>query len=114
MAQVRSKPVVSCQLSVVSERTTPSAPSTVNCQLSTGPRTLALGRRVLVVDDDPLQLKLLRIHLEHMGFEVATATGGAEALDQLQRMAPDAIVSDVLMPGLNGFQLCHSIRQDPA
>ena len=71
------------------------------------------GRHVLAVDDDPIQRKLLRIHLDQLGFRVTTAADGAEALDQARRVPPDAILSDVLMPHLDGFQLSLAVRQVP-
>ena len=70
-------------------------------------------RRVLVVDDDPVQRKLARAHLERTGFIVDTAADGLEALEAARRTPPDAILSDVLMPRLDGFKLCHALRQDP-
>ncbi|MBI4492398.1 MAG: response regulator [Chloroflexi bacterium] len=70
------------------------------------------GHRILVAHDDPIQLKLLRIHLEQVGFRVTTAGDGAEALEQARRSPPDAIVSDVLMPRLDGFRLCQAVRAD--
>jgi PAS domain S-box-containing protein len=71
------------------------------------------GRHVLAVDDDPVQLKLLQIHLAQMGFRVTTAQDGAGALEQARRSPPDAILSDVLMPRLDGFQLTLALRRDP-
>jgi CheY-like chemotaxis protein/signal transduction histidine kinase len=71
------------------------------------------GRRVLVVDDEPLQRKLLRVHLVGLGYEVAEAADGAAALDALRAAAPDAVLSDVLMPGMDGFDLCRAIRAEP-
>lgn len=71
------------------------------------------GRHVLVVDDDPIQLRLAREHLTRLGFEVTTASDGAQALARARQARPDAILSDVLMPGLDGFQLCMAVRQDP-
>jgi PAS domain S-box-containing protein len=72
------------------------------------------GRRLLIADDDPLQLKLASFRLGRLGFEIQTARDGAEALALLQRMRPDVIVSDVMMPELDGFGLAMAIRQDPA
>jgi PAS domain S-box-containing protein len=71
------------------------------------------GRHILAVDDDPVQLKLLKIHLDELGFRVTTGRDGVEALDQARALKPDVIVSDVLMPKLDGFRLCQAIRQDP-
>lgn len=71
------------------------------------------GRHILVVDDDPLQRKLLRIRLEQLGFVVSTAVDGEDALDSLRRSPAAAIVSDVLMPRLDGFKFSLAVRQDP-
>lgn len=70
------------------------------------------GQRILLVDDDPLQLKLTHVWLANSGFDVATATDGASALEAVRRHRPDAIVSDILMPGIDGFALCLAIRRD--
>jgi len=70
------------------------------------------GRRVLLADDDPVQRKLGRLQLELQGFRVQTAGDGLEALDLARGNAFDVIVSDVLMPRLDGFGLCLAIRQD--
>jgi PAS domain S-box-containing protein len=70
------------------------------------------GRRILIADDDPRQLKLLKIQLEQLGFVVTTAADGVEALAQAQACPPDALITDVLMPQLDGFQLCLAARRD--
>lgn len=79
----------------------------------TGQWTREQLRRVLVVHDDPLQQKLLRLYIEKLGYRVQVANDGAEALAMACRFPPDAIVSDVMMPGLDGFALCRAIRSDP-
>lgn len=71
------------------------------------------NRRVLVVDDNPMQAKLARLRLTAAGFEVATASDGVEALAMARAVRPHAVVTDVIMPRMDGFQLCHAIRQDP-
>ncbi|MFQ4137908.1 response regulator transcription factor [Nodosilinea sp. PGN35] len=69
---------------------------------------------VLIVDDDPvLQLALTR-RLEAQGFEVMSATSGQEALDLLGSKPVDVVVSDVMMPGMSGFEFCHHLRASPA
>lgn len=68
--------------------------------------------RVLVVYDDPVQLKLLKLQLDMVGYEVATAVDGFDAYDRARRFMPHAIVSDIMMPGLDGFGLCQIIRGD--
>ncbi len=73
---------------------------------------LGKARRVLVVDDDPVQLRLLTYQLEAAGFLVNVAGSGEVALRLAREMATDAVVSDVLMPGMDGFDLCLQIRRD--
>jgi two-component system, cell cycle sensor histidine kinase and response regulator CckA len=68
--------------------------------------------RVLLVDDEPAQLKLSRIRLEEAGYAVDTATNGDEAVQKMRRDLPDAIVSDVCMGELDGFALCRMLRED--
>jgi len=66
--------------------------------------------RVLIVDDDPRIVKFLKLRLEASGYDVLTATNGSEALEQLQAQAPDLLVLDVVMPGLDGFETIKEIR----
>jgi PAS domain S-box-containing protein len=75
---------------------------------------VAAGRCVLVVDDDLVQLKLARLHLEQLGFEVVAAGSTSEALRAARAQPPDIVLADVLMPDLDGFQLCFELRRDPA
>ncbi len=70
------------------------------------------GKRVILAEADPLQMKLLRVHIEKLGFRVSTAATGEEALKAARRHRPDAIVCDVLIPQLDGFRLCVRVRQD--
>src|SRR5205814_9495577 len=72
------------------------------------------GRRTLVVDDEPLNLKLAAFRLKRAGYEVEMASGGQEALDMARRRPPDAILSDVMMPSMDGFTFCREARRDPA
>jgi signal transduction histidine kinase len=70
--------------------------------------------RVLVVEDSPTQARLLRLILEGEGFTVDVAGDGQAALARLAEGPFDLVVSDVLMPGLTGFELCRMIKADPA
>lgn len=71
------------------------------------------GRRLLLADDDLVQLKLVRLQFEQAGFNVETARDGADAFAVAQRSVPDVIVTDVLMPHADGFELCQRLRHDP-
>ncbi len=71
------------------------------------------GRRILLVDDEPLQLELGRVRLEAAGFTVETAADGAQALEKASLTPPDAVLSDALMPHVDGFRLCAEIRRNP-
>lgn len=71
------------------------------------------NRRLVVADDDPIQLKLATFRLARLGFEVESVTDGASALAAIRRRLPDAVVSDVMMPELDGFGLAMALRQDP-
>ncbi len=77
------------------------------------PEQIGRGRRILIADDDSIQRKLLGHRLSQLGFQVTSAANGASALDEAQRNPPDAIMSDILMPQLDGFDLCLSIRRHP-
>ncbi|MFN2377504.1 MAG: ATP-binding protein [Candidatus Binatia bacterium] len=70
--------------------------------------------RILIVEDHASSRKLLRAQLEAEGIEVVETTDGLEALEALRTTAVDVVVSDILMPNLDGFRLCHEVRNDPA
>ena len=67
-------------------------------------------RHVLVVDDHPAVLDALRIVLEDAGYCVATASDGPQALETVSRCAPDVIITDLQMPEMPGWELCHHLR----
>jgi DNA-binding response OmpR family regulator len=70
--------------------------------------------QILVVDDEVGALTLIGIMLERGGFEVLKAQDGYTALDMLSHVTPALIILDVMMPGLNGIELCRLIREHPA
>jgi class 3 adenylate cyclase/CheY-like chemotaxis protein len=66
-----------------------------------------------VVDDLPQNVRLLEAVLSPRGFRVATASSGQEALDVLGKEHPDVVLLDILMPGMDGYEVCRRIREDP-
>jgi class 3 adenylate cyclase/CheY-like chemotaxis protein/HPt (histidine-containing phosphotransfer) domain-containing protein len=66
--------------------------------------------KILVVDDQPYDILLVSTYLREEGYQVLTAHSGQEALKLLQTETPNIILSDVMMPGMNGFQLCERIK----
>ena len=70
--------------------------------------------RVLVVDDVPLNIELLELKLTSEYFDVRTATNGLDALEIIQSDTPDIVLLDVMMPGIDGFEVCKRIRSNPA
>ncbi|MBW4420607.1 MAG: response regulator transcription factor [Myxacorys californica WJT36-NPBG1] len=70
-------------------------------------------RRLLLIDDDPNLILLVKDYLEFRGYEVVTAENGREALEVLESETPDMIICDVMMPEMDGYQLVSTIRQDP-
>jgi DNA-binding response OmpR family regulator len=69
---------------------------------------------VLVVDDDPVIVNLLRVNFEIEGYSVVTATGGEAGLARAHSGAPDVIVLDVMMPGIDGIEVARRLRSDEA
>ncbi|MCP5095516.1 MAG: response regulator [Chloroflexi bacterium] len=68
---------------------------------------------VLVVDDEPLTQNLLRMMLEPVGFDVFGAEDGYKALSMVENNCPDVLILDVMMPDLDGIEVCKKIRSQP-
>jgi len=73
-----------------------------------------MSERILVVDDEPDLLELVRMNLSQAGFEVDTAVDGAAALKALRGERPDLVVLDLMLPDVSGTDLCRQLRSDPA
>ncbi|UCE87515.1 MAG: response regulator [Deltaproteobacteria bacterium] len=73
-----------------------------------------MSPRILVVDDEPDLLELVRVNLEKSGFEVETAVSGREALAIARRTPPDLIVLDLMLPDVPGTEICRTIRAEPS
>ena len=70
--------------------------------------------RILIVDDDANNRLLLQVMLANEGYEIVTASAGTEALDLVEQLPPDLIVLDVMMPGMDGYQVAARIKTNPA
>lgn len=70
-----------------------------------------MAKRILVVDDDELVLMALSELLSPEGYDVHTVSGGAEALERLEGDGYDLLVLDIIMPEMDGFELCRRIRE---
>ena len=79
-----------------------------------GRNSLTMKAKILVVDDEPDQVELLDTNLTAAGFEVVTAGSGAEALQQARALHPQLILLDVMLPGLDGLEVCKMLREDAA
>lgn len=75
--------------------------------------TVGVVRRVLVVDDSRLQRKILSSSLKRWGFDVTEAGSGREALELIQVNTPDLVISDWMMPGMDGLEFCSAFRELP-
>jgi two-component system, OmpR family, alkaline phosphatase synthesis response regulator PhoP len=71
-----------------------------------------MSKKILVVDDDPSITKLLESILSGKGFEVVKANDGAQALEQVKIHNPKLIVLDIMMPGMNGYDVCRNLKFD--
>ena len=69
-------------------------------------------RRILLVDDEPSIIKVISKRLETSGFEVIVAMDGAEALAKASSERPDLIILDLMLPTLDGYQVCSQIKQE--
>ena len=72
-----------------------------------------MSARVLVVDDVLPNVRLLEAKLTHEYYEVVTATSGQEALDKVESENPDIVLLDIMMPGMDGFEVCERIKSNP-
>ena len=72
-----------------------------------------MGKTVLVVDDEVNIVTSLEYVMKAAGFDVATAYDGEEALTKVAEIVPDLVILDVMMPKLDGFEVCEKIRANP-
>lgn len=66
--------------------------------------------KILVADDSPFVLEIVQTVLESEGFDVVTAIDGTEAWKKVQSEKPDVVIVDIVMPGMNGYEICKKIK----
>lgn len=71
-----------------------------------------MSRSVLIVDDEPTARSMLRLILVRAGFEVLEAHDGYQALKAVENRVPDAMILDIMMPGIDGYEVCIQLRQN--
>ncbi|BDG01350.1 response regulator transcription factor [Anaeromyxobacter oryzae] len=72
-----------------------------------------MAHRILIVDDEPNIVISLEYLMKRAGYEVAVAVDGEEALRAVAEQPPDLVILDVMLPRLNGFEVCRRLRSDP-
>ena len=73
-----------------------------------------MGKRILIADDEPNIVVSLEFLMKRMGHDVRVASTGEDALNAVREFEPDLILLDVMMPRMSGYDLCQSVRENPA
>lgn len=71
------------------------------------------NRKILFVDDEPMISKIMHSRLKANHFDVETAASGPEAIEKAKSCKPDLILLDILMPGMDGYEVCRRLKSDP-
>ncbi len=74
---------------------------------------MATQADILIVEDSPTQAKLLRFILEENGYNIDSAANGVNALERVRRKRPHLVITDIVMPEMDGFALCKTLKSDP-
>jgi len=72
-----------------------------------------MDKKILVIEDDPSALRLIEYTLQQEGYQVLTVPNGLEGLRKARREEPDLIIIDIMLPGIDGFEVCHRLRAEP-
>ncbi len=71
------------------------------------------SEKILICDDEPSTVRLVKVHCQRLGMEVITASDGNEAMHLLKTERPRAVILDVVMPLMDGYEVLNAIRNDP-
>lgn len=72
-----------------------------------------MPKKILIVDDEPNVLQMLRIKLESSGYEISEADNGLTAINKAQEELPNLIILDLMLPKIDGFRVCSLLKRDP-
>ena len=72
-----------------------------------------MKKKILIVDDEKQIARMLKIRMEASGYEADVANDGLEGLAKVQQIQPDLIILDVMMPKMDGFEVCRKLKDDP-
>jgi DNA-binding response OmpR family regulator len=72
-----------------------------------------MSNKILVIEDDPATSRLVDYSLRHHGYQVITAANGLEGVRKAHTEAPELVILDVMLPGIDGYEICHRLRADP-
>ena len=70
-----------------------------------------MKKKILVIEDDPSTLRFVEYTVQQEGLEVLTAKNGLDGLNSAQTQQPDLIILDIMLPGLDGYEVCHRLRE---
>jgi DNA-binding response OmpR family regulator len=73
---------------------------------------MEMAKKILVIEDDPATSRLVDYSLRHAGYEVITSSNGLEGIRKARTESPDIVILDVMLPGLDGFEICHRLRAE--
>jgi two-component system, OmpR family, alkaline phosphatase synthesis response regulator PhoP len=71
-------------------------------------------KKILIIEDDPATLRLVDYSLKQEGYDVITASNGLEGIRKALGESPDLVILDVMLPGLDGFEICYRLRAEPS
>jgi two-component system alkaline phosphatase synthesis response regulator PhoP len=72
-----------------------------------------MDKRILIIEDDPATSRLIDYSLRHEGYQVLRASNGLEGIRKVREEKPDLLILDVMLPGMDGYEICHSLRSHP-
>ena len=75
---------------------------------------MAAVPKIMIVDDELFNLDVLEQELETLGYDIVTASNGEEALQNIDSAPPDLILLDIIMPGIDGYEVCRRVAATPA